>query len=194
MQRRKGGKLKYIIIGVVAIIILGGVFGGDKKDKDKTKESNKPVVKTTEQTAQEPEEVSEERTEFAVGETVDHGGIEITLVNVSESGGSEFLQPNDGNTYLLLEFEITNHSEKDISISSIANFEAYYDDTSVNQDIGGLQAPEIEGKNQLDGSVAVGKRMNGVIAYQVPADYTKFEISVAPDFWSSKEIKFVVTK
>lgn len=72
------------------------------------------------------------------------------------------------------------------------NFEAYCDDYSINQDILGLQAPEAEGINQLDGSVAAGKKMNGIIAYQVPKDYKTFEISVTPDFWSSNDIKFVI--
>lgn len=74
------------------------------------------------------------------------------------------------------------------------NFEAYCNDYSINQDIIGLQAPEASGKGQLDGSVAAGKRMNGVIVYQVPSDYTTMEINVAPDFWSSNSIKFVYSK
>ena len=53
-------------------------------------------------------------------------------------------------------------------MSSIASFEAYYDDTSMNEDIMGLQAPEAKKYNQLDGDIASGKKMEGVIAYQVP--------------------------
>ncbi len=95
---------------------------------------------------------------------------------------------------MICDFEIDNDSERDINISSVMNFEAYCDDYSLNQDIMGLQAPEAEGKSQLDGSVAAGKKMNGVIAYQVPSDYKTMEINVAPDFWSSKNIKFVYSK
>ena len=98
----------------------------------------------------------------------------------------------NGNEFLILEFDIANNSDADIGISSMMNFEAYCDDYSINQDLLGLQAPEAEGMNQLDGSVAAGKKMNGVIAYQVPKDYKKFEVSVTPDFWSSKDIKFVI--
>ena len=74
------------------------------------------------------------------------------------------------------------------------NFEAYCDDYSLNQDIIGLQTPEAEGKNQLDGSVAAGKKMNGVIAYQVPSNYKTMEINVSPDFWSGRDIKFIHSK
>ena len=93
-----------------------------------------------------------------------------------------------------MEFDIANNSSDDITISSIANFEAYCDDLALNQDLMGLLAPEADGKNQLDGSIAAGKKMNGIIAYQVPADYKSFEINVAPDFWSSQDVKFIINK
>lgn len=115
-------------------------------------------------------------------------------MNITESAGGEYTTPDEGNEFLILEFEIANNSSKDISISSVMNFEAYCDDYSLTQDLVGLQAPEASGKNQLDGSVAAGKKMNGVIAYQVPTTFSKFEVSVAPDFWSSKDIQFVYSK
>ena len=140
----------------------------------------------------EPE--PEEKTEFTVGETAEQKSIQITLVSTTESSGSEYITPDDGNIFLLCEFEIANNSDKDINISSITCFEAYCDDYSINQDIIGLQAPEAEGKNQLDGSVAAGKKMNGIIAYQVPAGWSTMEVNVSPGFWSSRDIKFVFNK
>ena len=131
---------------------------------------------------------------LGVGDTATLDNIQITLASVTESTGDEYVKPDSGNIYLILEFNITNNSKNDITISSIANFEAYCDDYTLNQDLGGLIAPESEGKNQLDGSVAAGKKMNGIIAYQVPENYSTFEINVAPDFWSNKAVKFSVTK
>ena len=46
-------------------------------------------------------------------------------------------------------------------------------------------------KNQPDGTVAPGKKMNGVIGYEVPADWKELEIKFTPDFWSNKDISFV---
>lgn len=67
--------------------------------------------------------------------------VEITLVNITESAGGEYTTPDEGNEFLILEFEIANNSSKDISISSVMNFEAYCDDYSLTQDLIGLQAP-----------------------------------------------------
>lgn len=208
MQQKKGGKLKWIIIAVVILGVIGAAMGGsdnnDVKDvtsnnqatketeTKETKDEEEPQTEETESEEEEPE--SEEKTEFYVGETAEQKDIQITLVNVTESTGSEFIQPDEGNVFVICEFDITNNSEEDINISSVMNFEAYCDDYSLNQDIMGLSVPEVEGKNQLDGSVAAGKKMNGIIAYQVPSTYSTLEINVAPDFWASNDIKFVYKK
>lgn len=188
-EKKKGSCLKTLLIVIVVIVIIGVIAaiagGGDDEPT---------VVDNDSQNSSQPQESEPEKTEFSVGETVELNDVQVTLVSSTESAGSEFVTPDSGNVFLLLEFEIANNSDSDITISSIANFEAYCDDYSVSQDIVGLQAPEAEGKNQLDGSVAAGKKMNGVIAYQVPSDYSTFEISVSPDFWSANDIKFVISK
>lgn len=209
MGKKKGGKLKWVIIAVIVIGVIGASAGGNDDDKVKDVTSENSVEskenKTDESKEQVPEndgkkeeektsEEQEEKTEFYLGETAEQKGIQITLASVTESQGGEYVKPDDGNIFLIFEFEIANNSEKDINISSIMNFEAYCDDYSLNQDIIGLQAPEVEGKNQLDGSVAAGKKMNGIIAYQVPSGYKAMEINVSPDFWSSKDIKFIYSK
>lgn len=197
--------MKWIIIAVVVLGVIGAVMGGEDNEvkdvtstnqdaKENNTEENKDGDESNTEESEETEPESEEKTEFSVGETAEQKEVQITLVNVTESSGSEFLQPDEGNIFLICEFDISNNSDEDINISSVMNFEAYCDDYSINQDIMGLQAPEADGKSQLDGSVAAGKKMNGVIAYQVPKTYSTLEVNVAPDFWSSNDIKFVYKK
>lgn len=165
-----------------------------EQDGEEAEVEAEDLQEEEEQQAPEAEVQEEEKAEFYPGETAEQKDVKITLVSVTESLGGAYIKPADGNIFLLCEFEIENDSEKDISISSVINFEAYCDDYSLNQDIMGLQAPEAEGKGQLDGNVAAGKKMNGVIAYQVPSDYKTMEINVSPDFWLSNNIKFVYSK
>lgn len=187
-EKKKGSCLGAILI-VVGVLILIGILGSafssnDKVEKVDTEAQNDTVEETTEADAP---------TVFTVGETASLNDIEVTLVSAEESNGSQFLGPDEGNIYVNLTFEIVNNSDKDISVSSVLNFEAYCDDYSVNQSITGA-ASDNGGKNTLDGSVAAGKKMIGVIAYEVPADYQNLEVSFTPDFWTSKDIEFVVTK
>lgn len=190
VKKKKGGCLKTILIvfGIFIVIgVIGSMVGGDKSEPKKVSSSSSQNVESSQSS-------QEEKTEFQVGETVSLKDVKVTLISATESAGNEYVKPDDGKEFLILEFNIENNSSKDINISSVANFEAYCDDYSLNQDILGQQAPEADGKTQLDGSVASGKKMNGIIVYQVPTDFKSFEINVAPDFWSTKDIKYVINK
>ena len=184
-------KWKWIAAVFFAISMTGAIVGCGGEDavkdvtNDKQAESGNSETKIDDSEESEPEDTdSEEKTEFYMGETAEQGDVQFTLVNVYESSGSELITPDDGNIFLVCEFDISNNSEEDIGISSVMNFEAYCDDYSLTLDIMGLQVPEAEGKSQLDGNIASGKKMNGIVAYQVPSDYKTMEINVTPDFWS----------
>ena len=194
-------KWKWIAAVFFAISMTGAIVGCGGEDavkdvtNDKQAESGNSETKIDDSEESEPEDTdSEEKTEFYMGETAEQGDVQFTLVNVYESSGSELITPDDGNIFLVCEFDISNNSEEDIGISSVMNFEAYCDDYSLTLDIMGLQVPEAEGKSQLDGNIASGKKMNGIVAYQVPSDYKTMEINATPDFWSGKDIKFIYSK
>lgn len=192
-EGKHGGKLKWIILIVVIVIILialGG--GGDDKPKKVSSDSGKETTsETAKSDASEKEESNKKDDTFTLGDTAEYDGIQVKLSSAALSNGDgEFVKPDDGKYFLGLVFEINNQSSKDINISSVVSFEAYCDDYSLNQDIVGLQAPQFKGLGQLDGSVAAGKKMSGVICYQVPQDFKSFEISCTPDFWGSHKVTF----
>lgn len=132
-----------------------------------------------------------EKKTFGVGETADLNGISVKFDSCTESNGSEFTMPNDGNVFLICEFSIDNQSNKDIAISSIASINAYVDDYSTNLSLSALLATD---KTQLDGAVAAGKKMAGVVGYEVSKDWKEIEIRFTPDFWSGNEITFIASK
>ena len=111
--------------------------------------------------------------------------------NVTESNGSQFNKPTDGNTFILCEFTIENNSEKDLAVSSLMCFEAYVDDYSTSMSLSALLESD---KSQLDGTVAAGKKMNGIIGYEAPTDWKEIEVSFTPDFWRGKDITFIHSK
>ena len=47
---------------------------------------------------------------------------------------------------------------------------------------------------QLDGTIAPGKKMNGYIGYEVPADWTAMEIHFTDDAWSNNKFVLEITK
>jgi len=135
--------------------------------------------------------VAQNQNTFGVGEKVSLNNVVATLTDVSESEGTDLFKPSSGNVFVLCSFEIENNSDKDIVVSSLLSFETYIDDYSQNLSLSAMLASE---KNQLDGTVSAGKKMAGVVGYEVPEDWKTLEIRFKPDVWSGKDIKFVASK
>ena len=128
---------------------------------------------------------------FQVGDIVSLNDVNVTLLSVTESARQQFLAPRDGNVFVLFEFDIDNQSDSEIAISSMLSFEAYFDDYAASISISAMSA---SGQNQLDGSVAGGKKMTGVVGYEAPADWSEAEVRFTPNFWNGQEIVFEYAK
>ena len=189
---KKKSKVKWIVIAVIAVIIIAAIANGGSDDDNDVKKVNSKNNTKTEVKNDTTKETVPEKTFFGIGETAEYKDIQVTLEKVITSEGDDmFTKPDDGKEFVLCVFKIENNSDKDISISSIVNFEAYLDDTSINEDYMGSQTEEGKKYNSLDGDIASGKKMEGVISYEVPKDWKKLEVNVTPDTWSSKKITFV---
>ena len=129
--------------------------------------------------------------EYKPGETAEAKDVAVTFVGVTESTGAQFLEPAEGNVFILCEFEIVNNSKKELSISSMMSFDAYCDDSAISISISALSAKG--NKNQLDGTIAAGKKMKGVVGYEVPSDWKELEIQFTPDIMSSSKLTFVAS-
>lgn len=127
-------------------------------------------------------------TVFGIGEVAQLKKVQATLLSVTERTGSDFNKPAEGKIYVLCEFEITNNSDSELAISSMLSFKAYCDDYACSYSLGALL--EKGDSNQLDGTVAAGKKLKGVIGYELPVDWKEIEIHFTPDVWSSDELVF----
>ena len=185
--KKQGGVLKWIIIAIIAIAIIGAASGGEDEPK-KVENNNSGTSASTEVVSAETVAMPEE---FTVGDTVEFKDVKVTLNSITENTGSQFNKPTDGNVFLLVDFTIENNSSAELNVSSMMCFDAYQDGYSTSLSLAALI--EKEGA-QLDGTVAPGKKMQGTIGYEVPATYSEFEISYTPDVWSSDKFTFVYKK
>ena len=128
---------------------------------------------------------------FKLGDSVELDDVIVTFLDVTESKGSQYNKPEDGNVFVLCEFEIKNNSDEELTVSSLLSFEAYCDDYSCEYSFSALL--EKGNKDQLDGSVAAGKKMKGVIGYELPKDWQQLEVRYTLDLLSSSEIVFIAT-
>lgn len=187
-RKKQGGALKWVAIVIIALIFIGAIAGGEddqpKKVANNNSEANKISSISTESETATPEA-------FGVGDTAEYKGVKVTLNSIKESNGSQFNKPTDGNVFLLVNFTIENNTDTDLAVSSMLSFDAYQDGYSTNMSLSALIEKSGE---QLDGTIAPGKKMQGTIGYEVPATYTEFEINYQADVWSSKKFTFVYEK
>lgn len=180
----KKEKKKHPVLGkvliVLGILLVIAAFSGGNDEPEKVGTAE------TEQTSA----VETQPKTFSAGDKVELNDVVVTLVNVSENHGGNYMTPSTGKVFLVCEFEIENNSSKDISVSSIMSFEAYVDDYTTSMNLSAMLSTE---KSQLDGTVAAGKKMNGVIGYEVDPDWSEIEIRFTPDFWAGKDIIFTAT-
>lgn len=193
---KKGGCLKFIIIGII-ILLLGaaGLFFGKDIIKEKFfKAETSADAKNDKKDSEDPASADSDKNHYSLGDTAEIDDFQITFKNTSTSAGNETIIPGDGKAFLICELQITNNSNKEISISSLMDIEAYCDDYLVSEDLSGLSLPEAEGKNEFNGSVAPGDSQEGILIYQVPENFSTFELMIAPDFWSGETVKFFIQR
>lgn len=189
------GFLAVIGVGIIAIIAVG-IAMGPGKDRS-TAGSTPPKVsqRVQESTpAQETQEQSQpviHSDRYGVGESAANNGVTVTLVSVTESQGNNFFTPDEGKTFVLCEFEIENNSEKDIAVSSMLSFSAYVDNYSTGMSLSAISSSE---KQQLDGAVAAGRKMNGVIGYEVDAGWSEIEVRFSDNVWFGEETVFAYNR
>lgn len=175
----------WVIIGVVIIIIIAAASGSsdDKASKDS---GNSDSVVSKE---------AEEKTEYAVGETINYDGVKMTMKKVKTSKGDKasFTEPDKGKEFVIGEVEIKNDSDEKISVNW-ASFEAYYDDNAVESDVMGQSLPEVKKVGELFGDVAPGKKIKGCVVYQVPKNWKKMEITPKFDYdlMDEQNYKYVI--
>ena len=201
-KKKKGEKAKWIVLVVVLVIIIGAVAGGGSDKPKKVADTGSDATKTeTKEAASEKDDTSDqadseetktEKDTFGIGEVAEMNDVQVTMVNYTESEGSEYNKPSEGNEFVLVEFEIANNSDSEMTVSSLASFEAYADDYALNYSLNA--AVDNQDANQLDGTIAAGKKMNGVIGYEVPKDWKNLEIHFTDNVWSSNKFKFEITR
>lgn len=125
----------------------------------------------------------------AIGDSATLNGIEATLTNAFEVE-SDF--PKKGNVLLAVEFNITNRSDKEITISSMMSFDAYFDEHGCYNNLDASIAVSDYG-NQLDGTIKPGRSISGIIGYEIPDDWQEFEIHYKPRTFSD-DITFIIER
>lgn len=190
-EKKKGSCLKTVLgvlIAFIVILFLIGSCGSDEEVKDVTSESSNNAK------IQEDIDTNVEKTTFQVGEVAEYKDVQVSVLSYEESSGNNWGTPEDGNVFVFLNVEITNNSDEEIGVSSLVSFDEYCDDYKLDYSSNAFMALSTENMQQLDGSIATGKKMNGYLCVEVPTDWETIEIYYKDNVWLGSDFKFVITK
>lgn len=184
-KRKAKKRIRYILIMIIAIILLffGCVMIAPMED------TAVPVTPTPAESKSSGTSLF--KSSNGIGDTAKIDGIKITLLDVSTNTGDEFFSPTAGNEYVVCKFEIENTSSDNLSVSSFMSFLAYFDDYCAQTDIMAISSVS---DAALDGTVSPGKKMIGVVGYEVTSGWKNLEIMFQPNPFLDDMVTFKYTK
>lgn len=131
---------------------------------------------------------------YGVGEKAEGDDVTATLINVMQSSGNSYYKPESGKEFLILEFTIENHTKEDIVLSTALCFSMQCDGEYCVIDTEALATAMFAGKYQLDCAVEPGKKVTGVVGYQVQKNWKKFTIKFSPEIYFGDKLTFGVER
>jgi hypothetical protein len=127
---------------------------------------------------------------FKVGETVKVGDTwEVTANSVKTSTGEDYVKPDAGNVFLIINVTAHNISAKEQDISSLLNFKLK-DSDGTEAKVGLLTTSVSPAPN---GKVAAGDKSKGDLVYQVSASKKQFTLSFEADIISGGQTIWDIT-
>lgn len=121
-----------------------------------------------------------------IGDTLTDNELKITLNNAltySEIEGVISGTPDDGKEYLVFFFTVENIGDDDTYISTY-DFDGYVDDTAIDESV---ILGKIDGYDEIGGNLAVGKKANGYLAFEVNTNWKKFDVHYKNDYLDSSD-------
>lgn len=201
-RKKQGGKLKWVIIAVVVLGIIGivGGGGGDEKEPDgqqvvsdnkedaKQQETgNKDTRSNKEKENTEKEDNSEKEDDnvLKVGSSFEKGGLKITVddadLNFKDyKDDYDMYKPKKGNKYVMAAFTFENSGKSDAYVS-IYDFKCYADNVACGQSF----LPD--DNDFINTNLSPNRNVSFQTYYEVPKKEKLIELEYETSFWTNEK-------
>lgn len=174
------------------LVLLLALGSGDTQEPTKVEKPttvDKSTAVDKPEVVKEPEVVEEvKQQEFLVGETVKMGELEFTVNSVRYDNGSEFLGPDEGTKWLVIDCTLKNIGQESEALSSMLMF-TLYDSEFYSKEM----AIFAETKGSLNGELGAGRTMRGEVAFVVDAAETEWELIFEPNTFGFGQAIYKIT-
>lgn len=194
MKNLKKWWLWVLIVVIIAFGVAGCVENGSEKNdptedvSDVQNESSQDTdaseeapseTQAPETEAPETEEKKEDNI-YAVGDSFEANGLKISFDSAERwESDNMFNQPDDGNIYIRVHISAENTSNSDRSVYS-GNFSCYADGNATD-------SPYVGDDTLGYDTLSSGRKTDGYVYFEVPADSQTVEIEYETSFWTDKK-------
>lgn len=192
-KKKQGGKLKWIIIAVVVLGIIGVVSGGggDSNNSDsKTSSQTNTNSESKQNTSSDSEKEKSGDEKLKVGDSFDKNGLKIT-VNEADIDFTNYKNdygwntPKDGMKYIMVSFTFENTGSSDAYVS-IYDFDCYADNTTCEQ------VYSLDDNNFMNTNLSPGRNVSFKTYYTVPIDTKSIELEYETNIWTGKKVVITI--
>lgn len=132
---------------------------------------------------------AEEKTEFKLGEAINVDDAVLTVVSGEKfTPKNEFSEPSDGKVFYIVNIKIENGGEKALDYNEY-NYKI--------EDANGVQTSTAfvtDVPNPMNsGSLAPGGKLDANLVFEVPADMAGLKLVMEPNFFSTQQVKIILT-
>ena len=195
--RKQGGIVKWIIIGVIILGVIGSIAGGgDDEKKSKIDNSGESTTETAsqkdeaevkEEDLSTEEESSGEET-VKVGGSFEDNGLKFTVdgadlayeITDDEYG---FYTLDEGFHYVKVDFSFENTGDKGDKYVSIYDFDCYADNSTCEQQYATSVTSDFMNTN-----LSPGRNVSFSTLYAVPDGAEKIELEYTSNVWTDEKV------
>ncbi|GGE70203.1 DUF4352 domain-containing protein [Priestia taiwanensis] len=146
----------------------------------------KDEPKKVEEAAAKKEEAKPEKTEFKIGETIEQNGYTLLVKKVEKKAKlSEFMKPDEGKEYVVVDVELSNVGKETIPFNSMYFQMQDGDNVILNTDASGFGLSD----SLKSGDLATEGKVAGKIVFQAKKGDNNLTVIYKPLNFSGTELK-----
>ena len=156
-------------VGTLVVLGLYATFGASTDKKESPK-----IVKAIQTEVEQP--TKDKVTRFTIGDTIINRDYKLTIEGASIIvSANKYAQPNENCEFIEVDLTVENTSNDTLNVRALY-FTAYADGFIIDSYNWDAYYPA--SKNILSADLASGKKINGVLCYEVPNDWSELELFV----------------
>lgn len=190
VEKKQGGKAKWVVIVLVVIFTFIMIVGG-QDDSSSSGKNTQSSAESTETVSDNSNAKAESKAEteggtITAGQSFEANGLSVKVNEVSTdftdyNNDYGMNDPGDGMKYVMASFTFGNKGKSDAYVS-ISDFTCYADDQKCEQAYG------LDDNDFINVNLSSGRNVSFKSYYKVPADAQSIELEYTSNFWTSKKV------